>query len=102
MTVKLVVLYMQPDDPEAFDEHYLGVHMPMVAGVPGLERAESGRIFAAADGGEKTYYRIAELYFADQEALNAGLGSAQGKAVAADYTKIAPPGSRLFVATVDG
>jgi uncharacterized protein (TIGR02118 family) len=101
MTVKLVVLYTQPDDPESFDAHYLGTHMPMVREIPGLERAESGRFFAAADGGEKTYYRIAELYFADGDALNAGLGSEQGNAAAADFQKIAPPGSRLFIAAVD-
>ena len=101
MTVKVVVLYTQPEDPDGFDRQYLGVHMPMVREIPGLERAESGRISAAGDGGEKTYYRIAELYFASQDALNAGLGSEQGKAVAADYQKIAPPASRLFVATVD-
>jgi uncharacterized protein (TIGR02118 family) len=101
MTVKLVVLYTQPEDPDAFEEQYLGVHMPMVREMPGLERAESGRIFAAADGGEKTYYRITELYFADSGALNAGTGSEQGKAVAADYAKIAPPGSRLFITAVD-
>jgi uncharacterized protein (TIGR02118 family) len=34
MTVKLVVLYTQPGDPAAFDEHYLGVHMPLVAAGP--------------------------------------------------------------------
>ena len=101
MTIKVVVLYTQPEDPEAFDQQYLGVHMPMVREIPGLERAESGRIAAAADGGEKTYYRIAELYFDGQDALNAGLGSEQGKAVTADYAKIAPPGSRLFIASVD-
>ena len=101
MTVKLVVLYTQPEDPEAFDRQYLGVHMPMVREIPTLARAESGRFYAAADGAEKTWYRIAELYFADQDALNAGMGSEPGKAVATDYAKIAPPGSRLFVATVD-
>jgi uncharacterized protein (TIGR02118 family) len=101
MTVKMVVLYTKPDDPEAFDQQYLGTHMPLVSKVPGLLRAESGRIFAAADGGEKTYFRIAELYFADRDALNAGLGSPEGNAVAADFGKIAPPGSRLFIATVD-
>jgi uncharacterized protein (TIGR02118 family) len=101
MTVKVVVLYTQPDDAEAFDQHYLGTHMPLVSDIPGLLRAESGRLVAAADGGEKTYFRIAELYFADQEALSAALGSEQGTAVATDYAKIAPPGSRLFIASVD-
>ena len=101
MTVKLVVLYAQPDDPDAFDEHYLGVHGPLVVKVPGLQRFEGARLVAAADGGEQTYFRIAELWFADQDALQAGLGSDEGKATAADYQQIAPPGSRMFVAVVD-
>ena len=54
MTIKLVVLYTQPDDPAAFDEHYLGVHMPLVAKLPGLERAETGKFTMALDGGELT------------------------------------------------
>jgi uncharacterized protein (TIGR02118 family) len=101
MTVKLVVLYTQPDDPDAFDKHYLGVHAPLVENVPGLQRFEGARLVAAADGGEQTYFRIAELWFADQDALQAGLGSDEGKATAADYQQIAPPGSRMFVAVVD-
>lgn len=101
MTVKLVVLYTQPDDPDAFDEHYLGVHGPLVQKIPGLHRFEGARITAAADGGEPTYFRIAELYFADPAALQAGLSSDEGAATARDYGEIAPPGSRMFVAGVD-
>jgi uncharacterized protein (TIGR02118 family) len=101
MTVKLVVLYTQPEDADTFDEHYLGIHMPLVAALPGLQRAESGRISSALDGGEQTYHRVAELYFADQEALGAAFGTDEGKATAADYQKIAPPGSRMFVEVLD-
>ncbi len=101
MTVKLVVLYTQPDDPAAFDEHYLGVHGPLVDAMPGVERWDSARLVAAADGGEQTYYRMAEVYFADQAALGAAFGSEEGKATKADYERIAPPGSRMFVAEVD-
>ncbi|HKC27235.1 MAG TPA: EthD family reductase [Jatrophihabitans sp.] len=101
MTVKLVVLYSQPTDADEFDKHYLGVHVPLVERIPGLQRFEGARIAAAADGGEATYFRIAELWFADQEALQTGLGSEEGKATAADYQEIAPPGSRMFVAALD-
>jgi uncharacterized protein (TIGR02118 family) len=101
MTVKLVVLYTQPGDADEFDRHYLGVHGPLVDKVPGLERWEGARIVAAADGGEQTYHRMAELYFTDQAALQAALGSDEGKATAADYQQIAPPGSRMFIAAVD-
>ena len=101
MTVKLVVLYTQPDDADGFDEHYLGVHGPLVEKIPGLQRFEGARIVAAPDGGEQSYFRIAELYFSDGAALEAALGSDEGRATAADYQQIAPPGSRMFVATVD-
>jgi uncharacterized protein (TIGR02118 family) len=101
MTVKLVVLYTQPDDADAFDQHYAGTHMPLVDKIPGLQRTETGKVAAAIDGGAKTYYRITELYFADQGALQAGFGSDEGKATAADYQQIAPPGSRMFLVPVD-
>jgi uncharacterized protein (TIGR02118 family) len=102
MTVKLVVLYTHPGDPDAFERHYSDTHMPLVSKIPGLQRAETGRLVAAIDGGEHTYYRAAELYFADQAALEAGFGSDEGKAAAADYQQIAPPGSRMFVEALDG
>ncbi len=101
MTVKLVVLYTHPEDTDAFDRHYLGTHMPLVAKIPGLQRAESGRFMAALDPGELTYYRIAELYFTDQQALEHAFSSEAGKATAADYQQIAPPGSRMFTEAVD-
>lgn len=69
---------------------------------PGLQRAETGRFVAALDGGEQTYFREAELYFADQGALEAAFGSDEGKAAAADYQQIAPPGSRMFAEALDG
>ena len=101
MTVKLVVLYTRPDDPDAFDRHYLDTHMPLVNAIPGLQRAETSRFVTALDAGEQTYYRHAELQFTDQATLEAALHSEQGKACAADYGKIAPPGSRMFVAALD-
>ena len=101
MTVKLVVLYTQPDDPTAFDEHYLSVHVPLVEKIPGLQRFESGTFTAALDGGEQTYHRIAELYFADQPAMDAAFGSSEGAATAADFGQIAPAGSRMFIEIMD-
>jgi uncharacterized protein (TIGR02118 family) len=101
MTIKLVVMYTQPDDPSAFDEHYLGVHVPLVEKIPGLQRVETGKFTMALDGGELTYYRVAELYFADQDALTAAFGTPEGADTAADYGKIAPPGSRMLIEVLD-
>ncbi len=101
MTVKLVVHYTQPEDADEFDRHYLGVHGPLVEKIPGLQRWEGARVGVAADGGDVDVFRTAELYFADQAALQAALGSDEGKATAADYQQIAPPGSRMYIATLD-
>jgi uncharacterized protein (TIGR02118 family) len=101
MTVKLVVLYTQPDDPDVFERHYAKVHMPMVHKIPGLQRAESGRFIAEADGGEATFYRATELYFGDRAALDRALATPEAQAAVADYEKVAPPGSRMLVQAID-
>jgi uncharacterized protein (TIGR02118 family) len=101
MTVKLVVLYTQPEDKDAFDQHYLGTHAPLVDKIPGLLKNETGTFVAAPDGGEKNYHRTASLYFADKEAMQAALGSPEGGATATDYAAIAPPGSRMFLEVID-
>jgi len=101
MTVKLVVLYTKPDDADAFDKHYLEQHGPLVDALPGLQRWEGATFIAAPDRGEETYHRMAELYFADLDALHAALAADAGKATAADYAQIAPTGSRMFIAAVD-
>ncbi|MBO0824196.1 MAG: EthD family reductase [Actinobacteria bacterium] len=101
MTVKLVVMYTQPADKAAFDQHYLGVHVPLVGKLPGLQRFESGTITSALDGGEQTFHRIAELYFADRAAMDAAFSSPEGGATAKDYQAIAPPGSRMLVEQID-
>ena len=101
MTAKIVALYTPPDDSDAFDRYYFATHMPLVDRVPGLQRVETARFVGAADGGEQTYYRITELYFADPGAAEAAFSSDEGKAAAADYQNIAPAGSRLFIAALD-
>lgn len=101
MTMQLIVLYTHPEDVEAFESHYRDVHAPLVDAVPGLDHWQSGRIVAAPDGGEQQYYRIAQLSFADQETLQAALGSPEGHATAADFQSIAPAGSRMYVVAKD-
>jgi uncharacterized protein (TIGR02118 family) len=101
MTAKLLVFYTQPDDPDAFDLQYREQHMPLARAIPGAQRVETGRIVAEADGGDPLWYRVTELVFTDRAALDAGLASPEAQAATADYAKIAPPGSRILVQTLD-
>src|ERR1700712_4638939 len=59
MTVKLVVLYTQPENPDEFERHYTEQHVPLVHKIPGLQQFDAARFVAAGDGGEVGYYRIA-------------------------------------------
>lgn len=82
--VKLTALYTQPSNPEGFEAHYLSKHGPMVDAIPGLLRQETCLGVGSPDGSPAAFYRQADLYFEDMEALSAGFGSDQGKATGAD------------------
>lgn len=70
---KLIALYKQPDDPDAFDEAYFGTHIPLVEKVPGLIRTELTRIDHTMRG--DGYYLVGVLYFEDEAALKKGMTS---------------------------
>ena len=99
--VKLTVLYGHPDDPDAFEEYYANTHMPLVDGIPNLQRYETARIVATPDGSEPPYYRIFEGYFEDMEQLQSGMGTPEGQATTNDIPKFATGGATLFIAEVD-
>jgi uncharacterized protein (TIGR02118 family) len=102
MTVKVIVLYTQPEDPAPWDEHYKNHHIPLALALPGLAKFETGAVGTPPlDGGEATYHRFVELTFADADAVQAAFGSPEGQAAASDFQAIAPPGSRLFAVPID-
>jgi uncharacterized protein (TIGR02118 family) len=71
--VKLVALYKQPADPEAFDRTYFDTHIPLIKKVPGLQSTTITRFTRTVVG--DGFYLMAEMYFADQDALKAGMKS---------------------------
>ena len=58
----------RPEDAEAFEEHYLNVHCPIAAKVPGIKRLILTRP-SGFEGAESLHYRVAELGWDSQEAL---------------------------------
>jgi uncharacterized protein (TIGR02118 family) len=99
--VKIIVLYGHPTDPAAFDEHYEGVHAPLVEKMPGLKLFEVSRVVGTAEGGDLPYYRIAELSFENQEAHQAALGSPEGQETVADLPNFASGGATVLFAEVE-
>jgi uncharacterized protein (TIGR02118 family) len=99
--VKITVLYGHPEDPAAFEEHYINTHIPLVKKVPNLKRYEAARVVAAPDGSEPPYYRIAESYFEDMEQLRSSMSTPEGQAPAKDAPNFATGGATIFISEVD-
>jgi uncharacterized protein (TIGR02118 family) len=71
--MKLIALYKHPSDLAAFDEAYFKTHLPLIEKVPGIQKTVVTRINRTVMG--DGYYMMAEMYFADADALKAGMRS---------------------------
>jgi uncharacterized protein (TIGR02118 family) len=99
--VKAVVLYGTPEDVDAFERYYADTHTALATAIPGLQRFEAAQGISTPDGSELPYQRIAELTFEDMEALQAGLGSQEGRAAVDDIPNFATGGVTIFFAEID-
>ena len=66
--------------PEDAEKQYFEVHVPLARKVPGLRKYTIGK----ARGSKPSFYRMAELYFDDMDAVKKALSSPQGKAMIED------------------
>jgi uncharacterized protein (TIGR02118 family) len=98
MTAELVVLYTQPQDPHAFEQHFADRHIQLMDELPGLLSWRRSRFVAAADMLEHTYYGSTTLEFGDVAALTRAMESDEGKLTVDDFHSFAPPNSRIFIA----
>jgi uncharacterized protein (TIGR02118 family) len=87
---RMVVIYQTPKDPQAFDNHYRTVHIPLAKALPGLIRYEVGRRPILTPAGDPEPYLIGTLYFEDLAALRRAFASPEGQLCAADRHVLAP------------
>ena len=76
---RLTVQYFDPADAPAFEAAYRERHVPLAQAVPGVQR-----LTVTIPRGEGAPYLQAELWFADRNALKAGLMSPEMAAATAD------------------
>jgi uncharacterized protein (TIGR02118 family) len=98
--VKLVVLYGPPTDPAAFEEYYVNTHLPLAGKMPNVARFEATRVLGTPDGSDPPYYRVAEVWFESQEALQATMSSPEGQETVADIPKFATGGATVLIGDV--
>jgi uncharacterized protein (TIGR02118 family) len=85
----MVVIYRTPADVEAFDKHYVDVHVPLTKKLPGLRSYEvsTGPVRVLTGGAD--VYRVGVLHFDDMAAISAAFASPEGAAAAADRRVLA-------------
>jgi len=98
---KIVAMYGIPADREAFDRYYFGKHVPIAKTLPGLRQYEVTRGSITTPDGIAPYHLIAILTFDSVAAVQAALGSPQGKATADDLANFATGGVELMIAETD-
>ena len=52
MAVKITINFSDPVDADAFVQHYVNVHVPLVQALPGLRAFEYGRALTNFDGSD--------------------------------------------------
>ena len=98
--VKLTVLYGHPTDPGAFETYYANTHVPLALKIPELMRIEAAKVLGMPEGSRAPYYRIADLWFASKEQLQASMGSAEGQAAVADLAHFATGGTTILMSEI--
>ncbi len=89
--IKVLVLFGPPKDEEEFFPHFGATHLPLIEAVPCVERLSTTRVTGAAMG-ESPFALIVELEFPSEEAMQQGLNSEAGQALARDYPAFASGG----------
>ena len=95
--VKLVVIYPQPKDIDAFEKVYQNKHVPLaVAKQGGKTKIVATKILGSPQG-TAPFYRVAEVYFASMQVLEECAASDGGKEALAHAVKISSGGTPIFL-----
>ncbi len=95
--INVMILYGRPVESEAFDAYFTDTHRPLLLGIPNVEQMAINYVAGAAQG-EPPYYLIVELQFDSEDAMQEGLNSETGQAMARDLSKFASGGATILFA----
>jgi uncharacterized protein (TIGR02118 family) len=84
---KLIAIYKKPADPAAFDAAYFDTHAPLIKKLPALQALHVTKATRTLVGDE--VYMVAQMHFADKDALKAALKSPEMAAAGANLDSFA-------------
>jgi uncharacterized protein (TIGR02118 family) len=78
--VKMIVMYPQPKDVDAFEKRYQDEHVPMaVEKLAGKTKLVATKVLGAPGTTTPAFYRIVDVHFPSMDALNACAASQGGQ-----------------------
>ncbi|MCZ8511604.1 EthD family reductase [Paenibacillus filicis] len=80
---KMIVLYEQPKNQEAFEKYYFDVHIPLVQKIPKVRNVSTHRVTGSHNTNLKLYL-VVEIEFENLDALNQGMATPEGQEVQGD------------------
>ena len=93
--LRLVGLWTEPADVDAFEREYLGSHVPKLQGLPACRDVRTARCI---DG---PFFRMTEVHFESLDAIHAALDAAAGREILVEANALAAKfGIRLDVVVV--
>lgn len=94
--VKVLVLFGIPIDKDSFDRHFETAHCPLLKEIPELQ-AIGVSVVEGVVAGELPVYRIVELQFDSESAMQEGLNSEAGQTMASDFSAFATGGVTVLI-----
>jgi uncharacterized protein (TIGR02118 family) len=85
--VKVTVLLPKPENQQAFDDHYFGIHVPLVENLPQVQDVSILRTFEVQNMSIHPYI-VAQFSFENREVMDQSLASAEGEALYADVSNL--------------
>jgi len=99
--VKITVLYGTPKDPAAFEKYYAETHLPLVDEVDDLGPVELSMGLPGPDGAPPEFYRMAELWFEDEDHMQSVTATEEWRRVVEDVPKFASGGVKVLVLKIE-
>ncbi len=96
--MKLIALYKQPDDVDAFETAY-NDHLKLVKKVPGIQETRLTRFSKTLVG--NGFYLMAEMIFPDKTTFKAAMSSPEMAATGEDVNRFAAGLMTLMIGTGD-
>lgn len=99
LPTKLVIIYGQPSDADAFETYFASRHLPLARALPFCASIEVALAVSSPAGDAPAFYRMATLTFASEADMAACVASDAGQLALADIASFATGGATATVIT---